>query len=64
MGLIDKIIRSTVAGIIGILYFTNVISGTLALVLGVIAIVLFLTSFVSFCPMYKPFDFSTRKENK
>ncbi|MBP2282465.1 putative membrane protein [Flavobacterium sp. CG_23.5] len=62
MGLTDKIIRSSIAAIIAILYFTNVISGTLAIILGVFAVIFLITSFVSFCPLYFPFGFSTRKE--
>ena len=62
MGLTDKIIRSGIAVIIAILYFTNIISGTLAIILGVFAIIFLITSFVSFCPLYSPFGFSTRKK--
>jgi hypothetical protein len=61
MGLIDKVIRSILAGFIALLYFTNLISGTLALVLGAFAIIFLLTSFVSFCPLYAPFGINTRK---
>jgi hypothetical protein len=50
MGLIDKVIRSILAGFIALL-FTNLISGTLAIVLGAFAIIFLLTSFVSFCPL-------------
>lgn len=63
MGQIDKIIRGIIAAIIAILYFTNVISGTLALILGAFAILFLITSFVSFCPLYTPFGINTR-ENK
>ncbi len=64
MGTIDRIARVLVAVIIGILYFTGVISGTLAIVLLVLAGIFLLTSVVSFCPLYLPFDLSTKKENK
>lgn len=62
MGLTDKIIRIALAAIIAVLYFTNTISGTLALVLGAFAIIFIITSFVSFCPLYSPFGISTRKK--
>ncbi|MEO5943140.1 MAG: DUF2892 domain-containing protein [Ferruginibacter sp.] len=52
MGNADRIIRFMVAAVVAILYFTNVISGTLAIVLGVVAIIFILTSFISFCPVY------------
>jgi len=52
MGSADKLIRVFLAAIIGVLYFTNVITGTLGIVLMVLAIVFLLTSLVSFCPLY------------
>ncbi|MBG6063018.1 uncharacterized membrane protein YcaP (DUF421 family) [Flavobacterium sp. CG_9.1] len=62
MGSTDKIIRIAIAVIIAILYFTNTISGTVALVLGAFAVIFLLTSFISFCPLYSPFGISTRKK--
>lgn len=65
MGKMDKTIRLVIAIIIAVLYFVKVISGTFAIVLGVLAIVFAMTSMVSFCPLYAPFGFSTRsKENE
>ncbi len=52
MGTTDKIIRLALAAVVAALYFTGTISGTLALVLGVFAIIFALTSLVSFCPLY------------
>jgi len=62
MGSADKIIRILIALVVGVLYYTKVIEGTLALVLGVLAIIFLLTSFISFCPLYLPFGLSTRKK--
>ena len=62
MGSTDKIIRIAIAVIIAILYFTNTISGTLAIVLGAFALIFIITSFVSFCPLYAPFGISTAKK--
>ncbi|CAN5330059.1 hypothetical protein BH10BAC1_BH10BAC1_11330 [soil metagenome] len=62
MGSTDKIIRILVAIVIAILYFTNQISGTTAIILGVLAIIFVATSFISFCPLYLPFGISTRKK--
>ena len=61
MGSTDKIIRISIAVIIAVLYFTNTISGTLALILGAFAIIFIITSFISFCPLYLPFGISTKK---
>ena len=52
MGTTDKIIRLALAAVVAALYFTETISGTLALVLGVFAIIFALTSLISFCPLY------------
>lgn len=59
MGSADKIIRIIIAAIIGLLYFTGTISGTLGIVLLVLAGIFVLTSFISFCPLYAPFGVST-----
>jgi Protein of unknown function (DUF2892) len=59
MGNTDRIIRVVIAVIFGVLYFSNVITGTLGLVLMVLAVVFVLTSLVSFCPLYTLFGLST-----
>lgn len=64
MGTTDKAIRILIAIVIGVLYFTNTISGTLAIVLGILAVVFLLTSFINFCPLYLPFGINTSKKKK
>ncbi|WP_190811632.1 DUF2892 domain-containing protein [Flagellimonas sp. S3867] len=59
MGSADRIIRFIIAAIIGVLYYTGTIGGTLGIVLLVLAGVFVLTSFISFCPLYAPFGIST-----
>lgn len=59
MGSTDKIVRILIAAVIAVLYFTGVVSGTLGIVLLVLAGVFVLTSFISFCPLYAPFGIST-----
>jgi hypothetical protein len=61
MGTADKIVRLLIAAVIAVLFFTKVISGTLGLVLIILAAVFALTSFVSFCPLYLPFGINTCK---
>lgn len=61
MGSLDRIIRVSLAVLVAVLYFTNVISGTWAIILGILALVLLLTSLVGVCPLYMSFKFSTRK---
>ncbi len=61
MGLADKIIRIIVALVIVILYFTNILSGTVALVLLILSGIFIATSFIGFCPLYKLFGVNTNK---
>ena len=62
MGTIDRSIRTIVAIIVAILYFTGNISGIAAIILGIIAIIFLITSFIGFCPLYTLFGTSTRKK--
>ena len=62
MGTIDKVIRILVAVIIAVLYYTNQISGTTAIVLLVLAGIFIVTSFMSFCPLYYPLGISTKRK--
>ncbi|RZF57920.1 YgaP family membrane protein [Sphingobacterium corticibacterium] len=64
LGTADRAIRIIIAVGIAVLYFTNVISGTLAIVLGILAVVFLLTSFISFCPLYLPFGINTLKKKR
>jgi K+-transporting ATPase A subunit len=61
MGSADRVIRILIALAVAVLYFTGKISGTLAIVLGVFAIVFVVTSLAGRCPAYLPFVLSTRK---
>jgi hypothetical protein len=62
MGTIDKVIRILVAVVVVVLYFTNVISGTLGIILLILAGVFVLTSLLGFCPLYLPIGLSTNKK--
>ena len=62
MGSADKVVRISAAVLVAVLYFTNVISGTLAMVLMAFAVIFILTSVVGLCPLYLPFGISTRKK--
>jgi len=62
MGQVDRIVRFTLAMIIAALYFAHVITGTIALVLIVVAVILIITSFIGFCPLYFPFGIRTKKK--
>ena len=62
MGNLDRLIRTLLALLVGVLYYMGTISGTTAIILGVIAVVFLLTSLISTCPLYMPFGLSTRKK--
>jgi hypothetical protein len=62
MGSTDKIIRILIALVIGVLYYMGIISGTAALILGALAIIFVITSFISFCPLYLPLGINTSKK--
>lgn len=62
MGLIDKVVRISVAIIIAALYFSNQITGVAAIILLALASIFILTSFIGVCPLYLPFGISTRKK--
>jgi hypothetical protein len=62
MGSADKVIRLLVAVIILVLYFTHVISGTLGIILLILAGAFVVTSLLSFCPLYWLLGFSTMKK--
>jgi hypothetical protein len=64
MGSADKIIRIVLAALVAILFFTNVITGTVGIILLVVAAVFVLTSLISFCPLYAVFGMNTGKKAK
>ncbi len=62
MSVADRVIRVVVALAIGGLYFGGVITGTVAAILGVIALIFLATSSVGVCLVYKVLGLSTLKE--
>ncbi len=64
MGGLDRIVRLVIAAIVGTLYVTGVVQGTLGYVLLALAGIFVLTSFISFCPLYALVGLSTcRRKN-
>ncbi len=59
MGTVDRVVRILVAIVIGALIFTGNIGGLLAIILGIFAVMFFVTSLVGTCPGYLPLGFST-----
>jgi hypothetical protein len=52
LGNADRIVRVLLAAVLATLYLTHVVTGTLGLILLVLAVVFLGTSLVSFCPLY------------
>jgi uncharacterized membrane protein YtjA (UPF0391 family) len=52
MGNADRIIRTVIALIAAYLYIGGIVTGTMGIVLMVVAAIFLLTSLVSFCPLY------------
>lgn len=59
----DRLARILVGVVVAVLFYLDIISGTTAIVLGVIAIVFVLTSLINFCPLYAVFGISTKPKN-
>lgn len=64
MGSSDRMVRVIIAIIITVLYFTNIITGTIGLILLVVAGVFLFTSLISYCPLYAPFGLNTCKKKE
>lgn len=62
MGTMDRIIRTSLALVVAILYFTDNLSGLAAIVLGIFAVIFLLTSLVGFCPLYTVLGINTTKD--
>ena len=63
MSNLDRILRVIIAAAVAVLYFMGVLSGTWAIVLGVIAVIFLLTGLIGFCPLYTLFKISTLKKS-
>ncbi len=64
IGPIDKAIRLFIALVLIVLFYENVVTGTLGIIVLVVAAVIMLTALVGFCPLYLPFGISTQKKKK
>jgi len=62
MGTIDRLTRLLLAIVIAVLYYTGEVTGTAAIILGVIAVAFVATSIVGFCPVNKALGISTRRD--
>ncbi|MVT43019.1 DUF2892 domain-containing protein [Chitinophaga oryziterrae] len=61
MGKADRIIRILLALTVGYLYYVKMISGTLGIVLMIIAFIFLITGIVGSCPLYTLFGINSRR---
>ncbi|GAB7087079.1 DUF2892 domain-containing protein [Marinifilum fragile] len=61
MGTLDRILRVIVSITLAILYFTDIITGTIGLIVFIFACVMFLTSVIGNCPPYTLLGINTCK---
>ena len=59
MGKVDRLVRTLIALVLGVLLINGTISGVLGTILTIVAIAFLVTSLISWCPAYVPFGFST-----
>ncbi|MDI6799644.1 MAG: DUF2892 domain-containing protein [Actinomycetota bacterium] len=62
MGTADRVIRLIIAIGIWVLYAMGRIEGLFGVILGIIGGIFLATSLLGFCPLYVPFNFSTKMD--
>lgn len=64
MGTADRIIRTLLGVFFGYLYFSNLLTGPIGMILLIVGGVFILTSIFSFCPLYTLVGLNTCSKNK
>ena len=66
IGSSDKLVRLALAIILIVLFYKEIVTGTLGIVALVLALVLTVTSLINYCPLYSIFKINTgaKKEKK
>jgi hypothetical protein len=64
VGSADRIIRILTAVVVFVLILTAQVTGTLAVVLGILAAVFLVTGFIGTCPIYYALKLSTNRKVK
>ena len=59
MGTLDRVLRVIAAVVFVGLIFAKAVSGALAIIMGLLAIMFVVTGLLGFCPGYVPFHIST-----
>lgn len=58
---LDRILRILIAVVFGVLFFNNIVTGTLGIILLIVGVVFLITAIVGFCPLYRLLGISTKK---
>ena len=64
MGKTDRVLRTVLAVIVIVLYFSDQLSGLAAIILGFFALLFLVTSLLGFCPLYVPLKIATNKKRE
>ena len=64
LGSADRVIRLLLAAVLGFLFYNQTVTGTMGVIFLIVAIVLVVTSFVSFCPLYAVLGIKTSKNKE
>ena len=59
MGIIDRVLRIIVAGVLGYCAWSPILNGTSAYIAAGLGVVMLLTSSIAFCPLYLPIKLNT-----
>lgn len=62
MGKTDRIIRLILGVLFAVLYFTGTVTGTLGIILLILAAIMLVTSLIGFCPLYWIFKLNSLKK--
>ena len=62
MGMLDRTVRVIAAIVIGLMWAVGYIAGIFSIVLLVIAGIFLFTAMLGFCPLYRPFGFTTKRK--
>jgi len=61
MSTLDRVLRIILAAAVAVFFFLGLLKGVAAIVLGVLAVIFFLTAVIGFCPIYAVFSTGTKK---
>lgn len=59
VGILDRVVRIIIAAILAILYFTEVVTGTLGIIFLIVAAIFLITGAFRFCGAYALFGVNT-----